>query len=623
MIALAALLLVALSAHALGRGLLSRLGGPSASAGVEGATLAIGSGLGLLSLLVTALAAFTPFLKGAGPWILLGGLGSAGGWIVFRKAQTVKSFGGLYPVGLVAGTSAVVVFYAAELPLLFMPSVDGDVIGYHFRLPQLFVQDGRLSNHPEILYNFWPLHGEMLFTLALGTGGEAAARGVCWLVSATWALAFTSFVSRTSSPRTAVLAVLLVLAIPQFHHQTTLGMVDVFVIFYAQLALGAVERWRETAAPATPDGDGRTRGWILLAGLFAGFATAAKWTGGLVPILLAGLILADRRAGGTAFRLRALSGFAAAALAGPMPWWIRNAVLAGNPVWPWFFDLFGGRYLSPDHARLIWDFHRREFGATGSSGLGGLVETVPYLLHDATPFLVLVPLALLPLRGGLSAVRRLAALALSGFLLWHFVSPQFRFLMPLLPWALAAAAHLMRIALARWGRVAFPLLLAVPAFAGYRWWKHCVPDLREAREVLGRGDRESFLSRQNSIRGWRDIPALRTATSPADLILLENAPIGYYLPERRTIPHGNVVQPLLDYTRIRTPEELRDRLRAIGVTHIYIQRDEASNYIIRRMKDDSVYLDHTLRSSRVFTGMIDRWSEPVFASGHNRLVRLR
>ena len=219
MFATISLVLIALSAYVLGSAALTRLFGPAALRGPERVPLAAGTGLGVLSWLVSVTSPFIPYLNPPALWSILAVLGVAGGMRLAADTRSGILTGadpdrprGADPWTRL-GTAAVILIFAAEIPVLFTPYLDGDVRGYHFLLPVRFLQDGRLTHHPEILYNFWALHAEMLYTLALGTGGEPAARGVAWLAGVLWAAAFGGFVARAFSPRTAVLAILLVLAL--------------------------------------------------------------------------------------------------------------------------------------------------------------------------------------------------------------------------------------------------------------------------------------------------------------------------------------------------------------------------------------------------------------------------
>jgi hypothetical protein len=80
-------------------------------------------------------------------------------------------------------------------------------------------------------------------------------------------------------------------------------------------------------------GEGRDRGPLLLSALFMGLALGAKYTAGLLAVLLV-LRLAARG------RVKESILYAAAAGALFAPWLVKNWIFAGNPVFPFLYKVF-------------------------------------------------------------------------------------------------------------------------------------------------------------------------------------------------------------------------------------------------------------------------------------------
>jgi hypothetical protein len=187
---------------------------------------------------------------------------------------------------------------------------------------------------------------------------------------------------------------------------------------------------------------------LVLAGLFAGGAAGMKYLGVLVVLALglgAALALRPR------LDARAAVLFAAPAIAIALPWYVKNAILTGNPLYP---HVFGG--LNP-YAAAQLEETRRDFGFGRS--LVDLVVLPFRLLADAEPFDAgqwISPLFILfaPLVFLLPVARRVAMavwVAVGLYVLaWFFATQQARFLVPVMP-ALALLAALGIIALARRG----------------------------------------------------------------------------------------------------------------------------------------------------------------------------
>ncbi|HUP32019.1 MAG TPA: hypothetical protein VM184_03225 [Gaiellaceae bacterium] len=200
---------------------------------------------------------------------------------------------------------------------------------------------------------------------------------------------------------------------------------------------------------------------LLVAAVLAGGAAGMKYVGLAVALALGatGAALARRR-----LDARTVAVFAAPAILVALPWYAKNAILTGDPVYP----LLAGD-ANPEAAES-----RRqvlEGYGHGRSALDALL--LPFrLLGDAEAFdrgefvsplfLMFAPLALL-VRGARTAVAAVL-LAASAYLgAWFLASQQARFLTALMP-PLALLAAVGVLALARRGTAG--RLLSVAAVAG-------------------------------------------------------------------------------------------------------------------------------------------------------------
>lgn len=208
------------------------------------------------------------------------------------------------------------------------------------------------------------------------------------------------------------------------------------------LALACWNLWRFAQTGAT---------WCVgLAGLFAGAGAGMKYTGVAAGVVIAAVGLALLRG-----RLRPvhLLAFAAPALAVALPWYVKNAVQTGNPVYPLLFGAVNDEATS--QMELVLDGYGH-----GRSALDALLLPVR-LLGDADAFdrgdlvspllFLFAPLALL--------VRRLRGLVVPVWIgigaylaAWFVASQQARFLVALMP-VLALLAAVAMVAVARAGRV--------------------------------------------------------------------------------------------------------------------------------------------------------------------------
>jgi hypothetical protein len=265
------------------------------------------------------------------------------------------------------------------------------------------------------------------------------------------------------------------------------------------------------------------RAAVALGGLFAGAAAGMKYVG-LFVLLAAGvaLVLFARRR----LNLGALAIFAAPAALVALPWYVKNLVQTGNPLFPF---VFGG---VNEYAERWIDSGIHEHGH-GRGPLDALA--LPFLLLAegddfdrgswlSPLFLLFAPLSLLDERR-----RRACALTLAtvGVYLaaWFETSQQARFLLPIAP-VLAVLAALGVVALARRGRVgrlAAPLVAGAALVTGFAmsaaYTAQFVP------VALGLQDRDEFLEAKTPY--YPGVQWLNGELGKEDVALLDFAAVLY------------------------------------------------------------------------------------------------
>jgi hypothetical protein len=265
------------------------------------------------------------------------------------------------------------------------------------------------------------------------------------------------------------------------------------------------------------------RGAVALAGLFAGAAAGMKYVGlfVLLAAAVALLLFARRRLG-----LGPLALFAAPAAVAALPWYVKNLVQTGNPLYPF---VFGG--VNEYAARWI-DSGIHEHGH-GRGPFDALLLPFRLLAEGddfdrgswLTPLLVLfAPLSLLDERR-----RRACALALAAVLVylaaWFGTSQQARFLLPLAP-VLAVLAALGVVALARRGRigrVVAPLVAGAALLTGFAM--SAAYTAQFAPVALGLEERDDFLEAKTPY--YDGIRRLNRMLGEGDVALLDFSAVLY------------------------------------------------------------------------------------------------
>lgn len=352
--------------------------------------------------------------------------------------------------------------------MCFVPEVFYDAMVYHLGVPRWFLLEGGIRYYPAFHAQF-PFTRQMLNLLGLALEGDTLAKLLHFAAGLQILATFLALAERWGRRRIGLLASLAFFSIPMVAMNLWSTGVDVAMAAVSLLALAA---WlRALDEPSA-------RVWVVLTGVFLGLTVSTKYPGG-VDAALMGLVFVVHRFWATKnFRnsardLALMTGIAAVVF---LPWLIKNALLTGNPVYPYLHSLFGGRDLLPekmalfsadiaqDAARDLWSFlkapWRSTFNLMGSASAPGVFPLgfVGVLLwgvfrRDHRP----------------AFVRPLATYVVAYFAVMFVLTNQTRYAIS----GLAAHAFLMGEAVDALGRSAGPLVrwlltvaVAVSAMAG-------------------------------------------------------------------------------------------------------------------------------------------------------------
>ena len=219
-----------------------------------------------------------------------------------------------------------------------------DALLYHLTLPASLLQDGGLYAANNAAFWF-PSLTEHVYLWALAMGSERAAQ----LLHFTWAvlamLLLWQWAVKTWNIEIGRKTLLLVVAIPSLAMLASWAYADMALVYFAVAALYSFSRYRINGHSS----------WLWIIGLMSGFAMGIKYTSFVLP-LTCGLLLLFH----SPFRKAIVSAakFSLVAILVASPWYIRNTVYMGNPVYPF---VFGGRY---------WDNFLSRWYADAGTGIG-------------------------------------------------------------------------------------------------------------------------------------------------------------------------------------------------------------------------------------------------------------
>lgn len=393
-------------------------------------------------------AAYLPVFAAAAAW---------GGVLAAREVRTLRRPELRAWRGWERALLGLVVAYAAvAVAVACAPISSADALFHHAAAPELFAAEHRISELEWSWNSYQPYLVEMLvldgYLLWDGVQGALAAT----LLGLAGTAAVAGAAARLFDRRTALLAGAVYGAQPFALWMTTSTFVEPAAAFMLALAAWNLLDYAHTRAPRA----------IACAGVFAGAAAGTKYFGAAAAGILAVAAAVILR---RSLDLRRALLFALPALALALPWYVKNAILTGDPVYP----LLRGWPNAEAEAAARESFDNYGYGRS----LADLAALPFRLLADAERFdrgafvsplfLLFAPLALFRRRGRSAIAAVLAALG-AYVLMWFAGVQDSRYLLIAMPVAgVLAAVGIVELARAgRAGRLAAVLVTAGALVAG-------------------------------------------------------------------------------------------------------------------------------------------------------------
>ncbi len=391
--------------------------------------------------------------------------------------------------------------FAVTLTSCVLPPVLLDELKCHLPAAKAYLTLGSYSFVPyQDFHANIPSLMQLHFALGLFLGDAATARAGCFFIGCGFFAIAYRLSERLVHPRSGWVAALILGAMPMTHFYACQTLLDLGMGLFACLGILLL---------LDPDLYA-LRGRSILIGLAFGASVMVKLLAG--PLVAAAALLALLPGRGR-LGLRDTARCALAMVAVGAPFLLKNALATGNPLWPFLYPLFGGKYLTPEVAAGISQYFH-EYGRRGFPE--DLLRLPGYLLHDFHPFLVAGLIAIGGFRRQSPIHRRLEVLILSVVVGWYFGSPQVRFLM-LAVVLLAGFSGWALIAL----RDRFPRagLVAAIALVGFFLYRMRGPLEHTANDLVLTSDPKVLAAHLSRFANYGDSDRLNRAVRAHEVLL--------------------------------------------------------------------------------------------------------
>lgn len=527
-------------------------------------------GLGTLGMFVFAVGLMP---GGLGLIVPLVGVVVAAGAVVGFRSGALTDFRFRAPTGAgLAVLVAIVLLGLIGLIGVLAPSttLDWDTIAYHLAVPKLWLERGQIGLIQGMHQSNFPFTVECLFMLGLEWGGQAGAKAFSLAYLVFGSFAVFGLARRWYGATAGWWSLLAFAGIPIVCWESGTGYIDVAHGLYATIGLCyAIENLA---------GAGAVSRWVM-AGIGLGFAIGTKYTG----LQVVGAFVAVALLYGFVGRnlMKTLNGVAITVLAAVVvggAWYVKTAVYTGNPVFPFFSSVLGGRDWDEWRASVYKD-EQKSFGVgTAPTDLGHAVLGLAYqpgrytnpgqnvgagFPSGAVGFAVLLVGVGAALSGGGDRKKRIVLGVVGlGLLGWFVLSQQSRYLtVYMVPLAILAGGE---VAKSRWGRVlagAVALQAAMTAMVMARF-----QTMDQIKVAIGTVPQDAYLSERLAI--YRARPFFESLPNDSRIALYDEV-FGFYI-DRSYFWANPGHSMLIPYDRVSNAAQYVAAMRDQRFTHIYV-----------------------------------------------------
>ncbi len=453
-------------------------------------------------------------------------------------------------------------------------SLDWDSLAYHLAVPKMWIEAGRITQIQAMHHSNFPFGADNLFILGLQWGGESGAKAFMLAASLLGGLGAFGLLRRWSSPEAGWTGLIGVWGIPVLAWESGTAYIDGIHGLYALFAVAYVCQllWpNEAEEPVS----------LIVPVLFLGFCLGCKFTGlqvmaALVGTVLIGSLIKKNLAQGT--KLAAALVFGGLLLASP--WLIRTTVLMGNPVYPFFYSILGGKEWNTWRADIYAE-EQATFGVgkspqnIGYAVLGLAYQPGRYVNPNQTAgggfpsgavgFASIVALAFLAATGKASPREKaMLGFAALGLITWFILSQQSRYLAVFtLPGIIAAASLAGRIKEGTFIKAAYTLQAVATLTLLYLFATSA-----QLPVVMGRVELEEW--RGSMVAFAKAVPTLhQMVPNEGTRIALYDEVFGFLL-DRNYIWANPGHSTLIQHEASQSGSDYVTSLKSLGITHIYL-----------------------------------------------------
>jgi len=506
---------------------------------------------------------------------------------LWQRMKNIKVYLKKVPVYIWLIIGVLILHIVLNLIAAMGPPGHADTLYAHFGFPKQFIQLGGIQYIPYDFYSNYPLGLNMLYVFGMLLRSDILASLVSFGFSLFILLVIFAFCKRYVPQKYqffGLIAGVIFYAAPMTTLRATSGMLELGLCLYVILAFFSIYNWLAS----------KDLKWLIVGAVFAGFGAGVKLSGLLFAPILVGFIFifclfVDKS--GLKRIIKIIFIFTIIFIVVASPWYLKNYFLTGNPVYPVFYSILGGRDLNLEVAQALqsavsvehsFSSFFKSFWTTTMDASGHAADTDPI----SPLFLIFLPLLFfVKNKKKYKFIFYILFFSLAYYLLWFFfLLHAARRLIYLLPLLSILVTIVIFELIKRRGRVlkyvivsclAVTFLFSLVTASLYTWQFVPVVFGLQAKEVLLK-------------KTWfyDDIVWANKHIPKSSKVLTFNR-INYYR-EHDFLLHytySRIYWPI-DYKKMEFPEQVLKRYQELGITHVFESdlRDKSEVYLEFRDK---------------------------------------
>ena len=305
------------------------------------------------------------------------------------------------------------------------PPVHFDDTMYHLPHARDIVIHHGLYLNPYIRYPLFPQNFELLYALLLLFYDDISTHLIHASAAAITAIGIYSLGALTSSRKTGIIGAIIFLSTPLVQSLMKTAYIDLGLTMFVFLGFYCISLWIHT----------KKIHWLYLAGFATGMAAGTKYTALMYVLLYAVWIAYEGK------NIRYVLTFICLVLVSGSPWYIRNFIFSGNPVFPFGEGIFGYSWLWDKNDALIQYYDLLKAHGTPRTILSFLTLPWNLVMHQEKFMddggISLWMLAMFPsilfIKRFTTFQRKLCIFVFLTMIMWFCSTQILRYLLPLFP----------------------------------------------------------------------------------------------------------------------------------------------------------------------------------------------